>query len=65
MKTCGYVLQLKSRFLNSSYAMVLRNVSTRSYDRDFMVKLWRPSKAFLLSVPSFKDYEDEVLLNKF
>ena len=30
-----------------SFAMVLRNISTRGSDRDFVVKLWRPSKALL------------------
>ena len=53
------------KVLNLSSATCLRNVSTRGSDCDFMVKLWRPSKALLLCVPSSEDYEDEVLLNKF
>ena len=56
---------VKSRFWDSSYATVLRNVSTRGFNRDWVVKLWRPSKALLLCVTSFEDYEDKVLLNKF
>ena len=56
MKTCGYMLQLKSRFWNSSYATVIMNVSTRGSDREFMVKLWRSSKALLMCVTSFEDY---------
>ena len=53
------------KVMNLSFATCLRNVSTIDYDRDFLVKLWRPSKALLLRVTSFEDYEDEVLLNKF
>ena len=58
-------ITVEVKILNTSSATCLRNVSTRGYDRDFMVKLWRPSKALLLCVTSFEDYEDEVLLNKF
>ena len=58
------MLRLNLRFWNSSDAIVLRNVSTRGFDRDFVVKLWRPSKAFILCVPSSEVYEDEVLMNK-
>ena len=36
------------KVLNLSSATCLRNDSTRGSDRDFMVKLWRPSKALLL-----------------
>ena len=64
-KTFVYVLQLKSRFWNSSYATVLRNISTRDSDREFVVKLWRHSKALLLSILSSEDYGNEVPVNKF
>ena len=47
------------------YAMCLRNVSTRGFDRDFMVKLLSPFKALLMCVTSSEDYEDKVLLNRF
>ena len=59
------MLQIEVKVLNLSYAMCLRNVSTRGYDCYFVVKLCRPSKALIICVTSSEDYEDEVLLNKF